>query len=105
MPGAGSAAVDGTATPPNGKQNKKKKAGAAGSNVNSPAASVPSTPVQEVAPAVVADSADNAEAEALQKKIRNLNKKVRASGLFRDFANFTDGMIPSAAESNPGFER
>lgn len=75
MPGAGSAAVDGNATPPNGKQNKKKKAGAAGSN-NSPAASVPSTPVQEITPAVVVDSTDNAEAEALQKKIRNLNKKV-----------------------------
>jgi hypothetical protein len=86
VPGAGSAAVDGTATPPNGKPNKKKKAGAAGSNVNIPAASVPSTPVQETTPAVVADSADNAEAEALQKKIRNLNKKVIACELPRPHA-------------------
>jgi translation initiation factor 2A len=102
VPGAGSAAVDGTATPPNGKQNKKKKAGAAGSNANSPAPSVPSTPVQEVPPPVV-ESADNAEAEALQKKIRNLNKKV--SAYIRKWAICTDAIIPSAAQSNSGSER
>lgn len=58
----------------NGKQNKKKKGGAAGSGATTPVVSAPPTPVQEVAPIV--DSAADAEGEVMQKKIRNLNKKV-----------------------------
>lgn len=78
--GAGAATPNGTAGQPNGKQNKKKKGAVAGS-VETPAASASSTPVQEVPPPVVEDTADDAEAEALQKKIRNLNKKVCCIGI------------------------
>jgi translation initiation factor 2A len=81
VPGAGAVTPNGAATPPNGKQNKKKKGAAAGSNANTPAVSAPSTPVQEVPPPVVEDTVDDAEAEALQKKIRNLNKKVSLNAL------------------------
>ncbi|KAJ9125600.1 hypothetical protein QFC22_000562 [Naganishia vaughanmartiniae] len=69
-------APDPSAVQGNGKQNKKKKGGAAGSGAATPVVSAPPTPVQEVAPIV--DSAADAEGEVMQKKIRNLNKKLKA---------------------------
>ncbi|KAJ9100082.1 hypothetical protein QFC19_005762 [Naganishia cerealis] len=77
-------APDPNAVQSNGKQNKKKKAGTAGSGTATPTASAPPTPVQEVTPAVVTNSVADAEGEVMQKKIRNLNKKLKAIQELKD---------------------
>jgi translation initiation factor 2A len=86
--GSGAIYVPGTRTPrsrnipgappgaakPNGnegKGKKNKKNGAATGGNATPAASAPSTPAVEVPPPIA-----DGDADATQKKIRNLNKKV-----------------------------
>jgi len=59
----------------NGKQSKKGKKNAVASPAGTPAGSAPPTPSVE---AVAPESSADAEAEATQKKIRNLSKKLKA---------------------------
>jgi len=83
--GTGAVYVPGTRTPrsrnipgappgankPNGNEGGKGKKGKKASGAATPAASVPSTPLAEVPPPIA-----DGDADATQKKIRNLSKKV-----------------------------